>query len=212
MTRALVDDVTVLGLDEDGRAVLPDLPYLVAGAALADLALSGRVERPDRTVIVTDGRPIGHPVLDAFLTRIADTRRGRSATRWVFDSARWLGRVECDHLARTGVLRSTGDSVLGLIPRTRYAVADPAARAALLDRSGALLLGDAPTLADTAADPHDRMLLSLLGTTSQPRRTAAVLAPEVDAPGLRARLTATDGHWVITGTARAIRLVHAARA
>ncbi|GMA39876.1 GOLPH3/VPS74 family protein [Mobilicoccus caccae] len=213
MSHALVDEMLLLGSTEPGRHALRDLPTLVAGAALADLAERGRLDCPGRTVKVLDATPTWHPVLDDLLGRISATRRGRTPWRWVFDSARPTTQAEREYLVSTGTLGSEEDVVLGMLPRRRHPVIDTAAQQSVVDRvRDVVLAADASAAAD-ATDADTRMLVSLLGTAYHSRRTAAALFPELDARTLRARLkAAARPHWAVAGTAHAVRLVNAAQA
>ncbi|WP_040160563.1 GOLPH3/VPS74 family protein [Mobilicoccus massiliensis] len=213
MSAALVDQMLLLGSTPEGRHALRDLPTLVAGAAMADLAARGRISCPARTVQVDDDTPTGHPVLDRLLARIADTRRGRAPWRWIFDTGRSITQAEREHLVQTGVLGTEEDVVLGMLPRTRHPLRDLAAREQVVERVRSVVLAADVRAAAEAADPQTRMLVDLLGTAYHSRRTAAALFPELDARALRTRLkTAPGKHWVVTATAHAVRLVNAARA
>ncbi len=119
---------------------------LVRTAALADLALRGRLGENDNTVSVSGTEPTGVPVLDGVLRDAAGggwkhlMRRHRRQT---------LTQVE-DQLAAAGVL--TVDE-----PRTRFGtrrltVADPGVPAALRARVSAALHGDGPAREIPAAD------------------------------------------------------------
>ncbi|GAB49544.1 GOLPH3/VPS74 family protein [Mobilicoccus pelagius] len=213
MTAAVVDQMLVLGTSPEGRHAVTDLPCLVAGAAFADLALAGRLACPGRTVRVEDETPTGHPVLDEVLANVATVRVPRTPWRWVFDCARPVLGAERRRLVDEGVLGAEEDTVLGMLPRVRHPLLDVPLRDEILERVRTVVLADDVTAARDEARPDTRMLLSLLGTTHHPRRTAAALVPELDARRLRARLgDASTPHWVTTGTARAITLANAARA
>lgn len=213
MTAAIVDEMLLLGTTDDGRHALRDLPSLVGGAALADLALAGRLTCPGRTVRAEDTAPTGHPVLDDLLTKVAAVRSERTPWRWVFDTGRSLLAAERAHLVSRGVLGREEDTVLGMLPRVRHPLHDEAARTEPLGRVREVVLAEDIPTALAHARPDTRMLLALLGTASHPRRTAAALFPELDGRSLRVRLAeASTTHWAVTGTSKAITLTNAARA
>lgn len=213
MSTALVDRMLLLGTTEEGRYALRDLSVLVAGAAFGDLALAGRLACPDRVVRVAEESPTGHPVLDALLARVAAVRAPRTAWRWILDSARPVLGAERDHLVEVGVLDRQQDTVLRVLPRVRHPLRDVAAREEALCSVRDVVLAEDPAAAAARADEGTRLLLGLLATAHHPRRTAAELFPELDAARLRARLSEARGeHWVVTATARAVTLTHAARA
>ncbi|MDO5626861.1 MAG: GPP34 family phosphoprotein [Mobilicoccus sp.] len=209
----LVEDMLLLGSTPEGRHALRDLPTLVAGAALADLAHLDRVDAPGRTVTVLDPTPTDHPVLDDLLGRMVATRRPRAPWRWVFDSARPLTDATRTHLVQTGLLGRQEDVVLGMLPRTRHPVVDLEAQQRLVEEVRAVVLADEHH-ADGASPQaaHTIMLCSLLATAFHSRRTAAALFPELDARELRTRLRSiSTPHWAVAGTAHAVRLANAAR-
>lgn len=213
MSTALVDQMLLLGSTTEGRHALRDLPTLVAGAAFGDLALAGRLSCPGRRVHVEDPTPCGHPVLDELLAQVVGVRSERTPWRWVFDSARPVVAAEREHLVEVGVLGTEEDTVLGMLPRVRHPMRDTAPREEIVRAVREVVLADDVAAAASCADEGTRLLVSLLGTAYHPRRTAAALFPELDARRLRSRLAAaTEEHWVVTATARAITLTNAARA
>lgn len=226
MRLSLIDEMLLLASTDEGRHALRDLPTLVAGAALADLGLRGRLDSPARVVTVIDTSPTGHPVLDDLLASVAALHRQRPAWRWAFDSARSLTRAEREHLVDVGVLGRQDDVVLGMLPRTRYPIADPEAQRQVVERVRDAVLGPQPIAhpgashreepngqahAPDDADLETRLLVSLLATAFHSRRTAQALFPELDARALRTKLRAASlPHWAVAGTAHAIRLANAA--
>lgn len=206
MELTLADEMFLLGTTLQGRPAIRDLPYLVAGAALADLAAARRIDAPQRALLVRSAESVGDPVLDALLARMTATGRPRTPWRWVFDEGRPLLRAERSKLVDAGLLGAEHDVVLGVIPRTLHPVRESGPHEAIVARVRDVVLGR------TQPDPRTRVLVSLLGVAYHARRTARELFPEIDAPTLRDRLQALgDGHWVTTATANAVRLVRATR-
>lgn len=213
MNAPVIDEMFLLGSTPQGRHALRDLPPLVAGAALIDLASRRRLDHRGRAVHMIDATPTGHPVLDDLLAQIAASRRARAPWHWVFDLARPAIRGERQHLVNSGVLGSEEQVVLGMVPRTQHPVVALDTRQQIVDRVRAVVLADDVLAAFGRADVNTRALVSLLGAAYHSRRTAAALFPEIDARTLRSRLkrVAAD-HWAVHGTAQAVRITNAARA
>jgi len=98
----------------------------LAGAALFDLALAGRVDLVDKRVRARNPAPTGEPFADAALARISAERRPRKPVWWVQKLARGArGRV-LGQLVAAGVLQRTEKRVLGIFGLTRYPRTQPA--------------------------------------------------------------------------------------
>lgn len=82
------EEILLLALDDDtGRlnVALRDRRIGVAfgGALLMDLALNDRIDTDLRELFVVSSEPLGEPVLDGALARIAWERERRSTDHWV---------------------------------------------------------------------------------------------------------------------------------
>ena len=71
--RPLVQELMLLGLDDDGRVVgrNPAFDYALAGAVLLELALAERIDVADKRVVPLRGASLREPVLDDALTAVA---------------------------------------------------------------------------------------------------------------------------------------------
>lgn len=205
MEFTLPDEMFLLGTTKEGRPAFRDLPYLVAGAALADLAAADRVDSPRRALYVLDSTPVGDEVLDSLLGRLTAAQRPRNPWRWVYDEGRPLLRAERERLTNAGMLGTDHDVVAGFLPRTRHPV-HAGARDPIMRRVRASLVdGEEP-------DARTLVLLGLLSVAYQARRTARELSPEMEAPELRSRMRElAEPTWVTQATANAIRLAGARR-
>jgi hypothetical protein len=143
-------------------------PHLVRAGALAELRLrgllgdSGGPGRRDRgagaTVRVLRDRA-AEPALDALLDEIDAARRGRSWTWWVGHRERSTVDGVCDQLAAGEFVEVSRSKTLGLIPRTRVRVVDPAALEGLRRHVLDLIAADV----DPAhLDPAEVALVALL--------------------------------------------------
>ncbi len=160
---SLGEALTLIALDDErgtvGMSAASTLPHGLAGAALLDLALRGRITFADKTVHVADATPTGDDILDDALAAIAAARRPRSAQRWVGDLQRSIPDHRDRLLARLverGMLRREEDRVLGIIPRQRYPEANHAAESVLKARLRTIALDGA------TPDAADALLLSLV--------------------------------------------------
>src|SRR5690348_10598141 len=85
MGNGLADDFLLLALDDQGTNLVgdPGLDYGLAGAVLLDLMLAGRLVLADGQVVVADPTPVGEPIADAALDRIAAETEPRKPDAWI---------------------------------------------------------------------------------------------------------------------------------
>src|SRR5688500_5350502 len=117
----LADELALLAYDDDGSRKLgqPALGYGLAGALLIELALARRVDVVGKKVTVLDPAPVGRPLLDQALARIADDKP-RKPAHWIEKLGKKLTEQVLDGLVAGGVLRREEDRVLLVFPRTRF--------------------------------------------------------------------------------------------
>lgn len=160
----------------------------LAGAVLAELAVTGRIDLADGDVVVVDPSPSGS-VTDAALGEIGTyparrpewwVRRIRSRRLW--DDAR-------EDLAAAGIVVRRRPSVLGPLRARAYPAADPAYRDSLVERVRAVLI-------DGTGDARAEALAALV--------LASGLAPRiVKRPSVRIAAETERSSWV----ARAVHAV-----
>jgi golgi phosphoprotein 3 len=135
--------------------------YALAGAILAELLLSQRITveaSKKKLVDVVEARPIGDPLIDECLARIAGASRRGSLLTWVTRIA-GLKRIEhrvAEPLCAAGVLRAEVGKVLLIFDRTAYPQVDPEPERMLIDRLRKAIFSDAPEV-----DPRTVVLVSL---------------------------------------------------
>jgi hypothetical protein len=146
----MADELLLLAYDDDGSAIAgtPSLDYALAGAVLADLALSGRIELVDGLVAVRDEQRLGDPMLDSALTRIAGDDKVRKPTHWVSKLSADLRETLLDRQVAAGILRRNEGRVLWVFPRTTYPCVDDRPEREVRDRLRTAPDGD--PLADLA--------------------------------------------------------------
>jgi hypothetical protein len=138
---------------DTARNRLPDrerVALLVRAAGLTDLVLRGQVADDGGRPAVTGAGGTGHLVLDDLLAELT-AEPHRKWRAWVRRGARGTLHSLEAQLDAAGVITLRTSRVLGLFPRRRPEVREPASAAALRAEVRAALRGDAPVSADTAA-------------------------------------------------------------
>jgi hypothetical protein len=138
---------------DTARNRLPDrerVALLVRAAALTDLVLRGQVADDGGRPAVTGAGGTGHLVLDDLLAELT-AEPHRKWRAWVRRGARGTLHSLEAQLDAAGVITLRTSRVLGLFPRRRPEVREPASAAALRDEVRAAVRGDAPVSADVAA-------------------------------------------------------------
>ncbi|MEV0808110.1 GPP34 family phosphoprotein [Micromonospora sp. NPDC050200] len=123
---ALAEELLLLAYDDDtGRATMPriSLDLGMAAAVLVELALAGRIAYAEGSLVVSDPTPVGEPIIDEVLGRMAaDTPHTPSS--WVQRLRHGLrDRILGDLVAR-GVVRDVEETELDFIVVHRYPMAD----------------------------------------------------------------------------------------
>jgi hypothetical protein len=155
----IADELLLLAYSDEGSAEIGQhqLDLGLGGAVLVELALAERFDVRDGRIVVVDASPLGDPVLDDALRRVAGDKKERKVRDWVQKLSGKLRERLLDDLVATGVLSREKDRVLGVFPRTRY----PAAHG---------------VVAPAEADARHRLWAALDGADPVPPRTAALAA------------------------------------
>ena len=136
--------------------------YAAGGAVLAELMLQKRIEieldGKKKFARVCDPRPVGDPLLDACLARLATAKRRAQLATWVsrFAGTKKLKHLVAGQLVRRGILRVDQDKVLGIFSRTIYPELDPRPERQLNARLERAILGG-----DEDVDTRTAILVSL---------------------------------------------------
>ena len=129
--------------------------YALGGAMLAELSLRGKIRIGDDKkafVDLIDRSPLGEPVLDECLDRVATAKRRARATTWVqrFAQVKRLRHRVAQGLCRRGILRDDEDKVLLFFTRRLYPTIDPVPERRLVNRLRDVIFSDStPTDAET---------------------------------------------------------------
>jgi Golgi phosphoprotein 3 len=98
------------------------LPYGLAGAALMELTLRGRLRLKDGKFAVNNPTPTGDDLLDEALTRIRSSKKERKSKYWVskLSGIKKMKNRLLDRLVDQGILRREERRILRVIPSKRY--------------------------------------------------------------------------------------------
>jgi hypothetical protein len=166
MALTMPEEITLLLLDDEtGKPVGlpgPAGDLALAGAALMELALAGRVDTDLDALMVVGAAPTGDGLLDPVLARLA-AGPGRTSRWWIAELAREAAPLRAkvtDRLVLAGVLRRLEDRFLWVFPERRYPKAEGRAETEeVRARLRRVILGDG------IPDPRDALLIGLVRAT-----------------------------------------------
>jgi Golgi phosphoprotein 3 len=133
------------------------LPYGLAGAFLAELALAHKIYLDDNRLGLADAVPTGDGLSDEILANIAAEEKHRRISHWVdvIGRKRTIRRV-AERLAERGAIRIEKKRFLWVIPYEVYPRVDASAKFWVKQHLRAVVF------AGEQAEPQDIALLSLL--------------------------------------------------
>ncbi|WP_458097313.1 GOLPH3/VPS74 family protein [Roseomonas sp. WA12] len=184
------EEILLLTLDDEtGRphgVPAAAVSLALAGAALMELALTGRLDSDPDHLFVTDGSPSGDPLLDPVLARVAAGPAGRDSRWWMGELARdttALRRALLDRLVGRGLLRVAERRRFLLLRDRHYPKADLAIARAGRDRLRTVLLEDG------IPDARDCLMTGLCRATG----LIALVLSGAEAEAAAARIAAVAG-------------------
>lgn len=147
----IAEDVLLLATDDlTGKTTVSSMQLdpALAGAVLIELVMAGRVtlegEGRHGKVVVTDGTPLGDPVLDLALQSLQEKGPLKPASS-IHRLAKGLRARLNESLETRGMLRRESGKVLGMFPTTRWPAQDAFYEAGVRDQIvSALLKGQDP--------------------------------------------------------------------
>ena len=158
----LYEEIMLLALRDEKGTIATGFPeHVVAGAILAELLLDNRITIEDtrkQLVNIINQRPVGDPVIDECIEKMATAKRRASLKAWVQkladvkDLRHKVARQLCDR----GILRAEEDKVLLLFKRRIYPEIDPAPEKKIIKRLRTAIFTDHHRL-----DPRTVVLVSL---------------------------------------------------
>jgi Golgi phosphoprotein 3 len=160
----LHEEVLLLALeDKKGTVSSGSLhSFAVGGAVLAELLFEKRVDieedRKKKFARILSPTPIGEPVIDECLAKVAGAKRRAQLQTWVskFANVKNLKHRIARRLAERGILRVDEDKVLGIFSRKVYPEVDPGPERELIARLRAAIFSEGGEV-----DPRTVVLLSL---------------------------------------------------
>lgn len=145
----LPERLLLISIDHEGTPRDPksSLGYALAGAALSELLLVGRLRQEGGRLVAAAPSPMGDALLDEVVARVGREPRPRTLKWWVTCLAsRHRGPKPVrdrliDQLTEQGVLGRGERRVLGLVPVATHPLADPAFGQRVRAELGEVLLG-----------------------------------------------------------------------
>lgn len=164
----LHEEMMLLALhDVKGTVTSENYPYAIGGAVLAELLLAGRLrideERKKKFVGLRSDKPIGDPVIDECLEKVATAKRRATVQTWV---SKFAGVKDLKHrvargLCKRGILRADEDKILWIFSRKIYPEVNPGPERELIQRLTTAIFTETRDL-----DPHTVVLVSLANGAS----------------------------------------------
>ena len=153
----LHEEILLLALRDEKGTIDFGSQYALAvgGGLLAELLVRRRVElvsvRKKRFVQLLDAKPIGEPLLDEALGRVAEARRRGTVATWVsrFGGMRGLRDRLATRLCQRGILRAEEKEILLFFKRRSYPAVNPEPEREVVERLRAAVFTDAAVEART---------------------------------------------------------------
>lgn len=158
----LYEEILLLALrDDKGTLATGFIAQALAGAALAELLLAGRIcveESRKQLVDIHDTRRFEDPVMDACLLKMEAATRRAALRTWVnrLASIRGLHHTAAQQLCRRGILRADEDKVLFIFTRKIYPEINPTPERRILERLRRAIFEDSDRV-----DPRTAILVAL---------------------------------------------------
>lgn len=188
METTLGEQIMLLSLDDTTGA--PQLQaqseYMISSASVLELALADRVRMEGDHLVVTDPTPLGIPVLDETLARIAGQDKREDAQAWIFRLRKEAVEGARQGLLDKGIIREERTRRWGIFPTNRYPEADGSVESVVRQKLAAVVLEGEEPDARTAA------LVVLLHTGGLHKLVFA----DADQKAVQQRMAElTEGHW-----------------
>jgi Golgi phosphoprotein 3 len=164
----LHEEIMLLALKDKKGTVFSGTMYgfAIGGAVLAELLMETRIDvetvKKRKYARVLSSAPLGDPLIDECLAKIAGAKRRAQLQTWVskFAQTKKLKHRVAEQLAKRWILRVDEDKVLGIFTRKIYPEVDPRPERELIERLQQAVLGDGREV-----DPRTVVLISLANST-----------------------------------------------
>jgi Golgi phosphoprotein 3 len=136
--------------------------FAIGGAVLAELLMKKRIDlevvKKKKYARILSPAPLGDPLIDECLAKIAGAKKRAQLQTWVskFANTKNLKHRVAGQLAKRWILRVDEDKVLGIFTRKIYPEVDPKPERELIERLRGAIFGDTGKV-----DPRTVVLLSL---------------------------------------------------
>jgi golgi phosphoprotein 3 len=160
----LHEEIMLLALRDKEGTVFSGTMYnfAIGGAVLAELLMEKRIDveaiNKKTFARVLSPTPVGDPLMDECLSRVAAAKRRAQLRDWVtkFAQTKDLKHRVAEQLARRGILRVDEDKVLWIFTRKIYPEVDPNPEREVIERLREAIFGESREI-----DPRTVVLLSL---------------------------------------------------
>lgn len=149
--------------DREGTVVSGTMySYAIGGAVLAELLMEKRIDvevvKKKKYARVLSPAPLGDPLIDECLAKLAGAKKRAQLQTWVtkFAQTKNLKHRVAEQLAKRWILRIDEDKVLGIFTRKIYPEVDPRPERELIERLREAIFSDIGEV-----DPRTVVLLSL---------------------------------------------------
>ncbi len=160
---SIPEELLLLSMDDEkGRLVSSDsiiLRFVLAGALLDELVLRKEIEIQDGKVVAWTGEPIGNPILDPAIERLARKNKVKKLSYWIQQLAkdyRTMRTILLEKLVVLGALRKEAHYFLWIFPYDRYPTDNARIEDRIRSRIRASLFGPDPI------STRDAVILSLI--------------------------------------------------
>jgi hypothetical protein len=139
--------------------------YAIGGAVLAELMMEKRIDvevvKKKKYARLLSSAPLGDPLIDECLAKIAGAKRRTQLQTWVtkFAQTRNLKHRVAEQLAKRWILRVDEDKILGIFTRKIYPEVDPGPEREIIERLREAIFGQSEEV-----DPRTVILLSLVSS------------------------------------------------
>ena len=160
----LHEEIMLLALRDKEGTVFSGTMYnfAIGGAVLAELLMEKRIDveevKKKTFARVLSSAPVGDPLMDECLSRIAGAKKRAQLRDWVskFAQTKNLKHRVAERLARRRILRVDEDKVLWIFTRKIYPEVDPNPEWEVIERLREAVFGESEEI-----DPRTVVLLSL---------------------------------------------------
>jgi len=160
----LHEEIMLLALRDKEGTVFSGTMYnfAIGGAVLAELLMKKRIDveavKKRRYARVLSPAPVGDPLIDECLAKLAGAKKRAQLQTWVsrFANMKNLKHRVAGQLAKRWILRVDEDKVLGIFTRKIYPEVDPKPEREMIERLREAVFGETQNI-----DPRTVVLLSL---------------------------------------------------